>query len=707
MRFLVANATQDEAAHEQVKMASVISDKLHDVLSIRVAFLVICIAVVLPSLSTFEYPYVEESMTAWADLLSDAAGQYYRTEGSGNSKLQLDKDLRRFGNFYANSNYGPFMACYRRDNFTDQAEEFWSSCGSEDSEQLVFESNFTQPIRGSWVMISSAPNIELFYNIEGPGRLEAIMGMGRILFIILVMIVFSMILSDNISTVAIAPLERMLASVRHRCAQIFKYTKELQEDQRIQQEDWDFEEVDAEKSNEFALLEKAVSKLGTIASLSAARPVVTTALEEMSETDLMVLNWMQGRQAGNEPSAPAQDSVRVSAMPARASQQMKAEDVEMYKSLMKSVPNELIDKLRTHDFDAFEASHEHKLAISVHVVMNHESCSEFVRLYVPPTLMMQFVVACESEYPRNPFHCFSHAVDVVYQMALYMTKIEASNFLQGTTQFAILVAGLGHDLGHPGVNNTFLTETAHELALTYNDRSPLENFHCCKLFQILADPDANVFKSLNKEAYKDVRKHIVEAILHTDVTKHNEMVKELSLLYQMSSEAFASEVPTAEGIEILTGQAQMMLNAILHTADVGNPMKPWDIAQKLAYLCMDEFFAQGDMEKELGIPVQMLNDRDKVNRANSQIGFIEFMIFPLCEAMVQIFPPLDFLAFHVVQNLKSWAKLWETEAHPPADQLEKVKRRLSNISQKRDVLLRESTLGNQVGQARSSSKSKP
>jgi len=343
----------------------------------------------------------------------------------------------------------------------------------------------------------------------------------------------------------------------------------------------------------------------------------------------------------------------------------------------------------------------------VHVVMNHESCSEFVRLYVPPTLMMQFVVACESEYPRNPFHCFSHAVDVVYQMALYMTKIEASNFLQGTTQFAILVAGLGHDLGHPGVNNTFLTETAHELALTYNDRSPLENFHCCKLFQILADPDANVFKSLNKEAYKDVRKHIVEAILHTDVTKHNEMVKELSLLYQMSSEAFASEVPTAEGIEILTGQAQMMLNAILHTADVGNPMKPWDIAQKLAYLCMDEFFAQGDMEKELGIPVQMLNDRDKVNRANSQIGFIEFMIFPLCEAMVQIFPPLDFLAFHVVQNLKSWAKLWETEAHPPADQLEKVKRRLSNISQKRDVLLRESTLGNQVGQARSSSKSKP
>ena len=35
--------------------------------------------------------------------------------------------------------------------------------------------------------------------------------------------------------------------------------------------------------------------------------------------------------------------------------------------------------------------------------------------------------------------------------------------------------------------------------------------------------------------------------------------------------------------------------------------------RRLAHLCVDEFFAQGDMEKEKGIPVQMLNDRDKVN----------------------------------------------------------------------------------------------
>ena len=37
---------------------------------------------------------------------------------------------------------------------------------------------------------------------------------------------------------------------------------------------------------------------------------------------------------------------------------------------------------------------------------------------------------------------------------------------------------------------------------------------------------------------------------------------------------------------------------------------------------LEEFFIQGDKKKELCITVHMLNDRDKVNRAFSQIGFI-------------------------------------------------------------------------------------
>merc|ERR1719378_1018943 len=140
-------------------------------------------------------------------------------------------------------------------------------------------------------------------------------------------------------------------------------------------------------------------------------------------------------------------------------------------------------------------------------------------------------------------------------------------------------------------------------------------------------------------------------------------MKELVMLYQMNSEAFDASKYSVFGfsnavIEVLQGHLQLTLNAMLHCSDVGNPMKPWEIAHRLAYLCVDEFFAQGDLEKAAGIPVQMLNDRDKVNRPNSQIGFIEFMIAPMVEAMISLFPTLDGLAENLGNNIENWFDVW-------------------------------------------------
>merc|ERR1711920_603024 len=106
---------------------------------------------------------------------------------------------------------------------------------------------------------------------------------------------------------------------------------------------------------------------------------------------------------------------------------------------------------------------------------------------------------------------------------------------------------------------------------------------------------------------------------------------------------------------------QLVLNGMLHCSDIANPLKPWELCKRLAYLCLDEFFAQGDLEKAAGIPVQMLNDRDKVNSPNSQVGFIEFVILPMAESMVLLFPQLDSLSANLAQNVQNWAEVWQEQ----------------------------------------------
>ena len=44
-----------------------------------------------------------------------------------------------------------------------------------------------------------------------------------------------------------------------------------------------------------------------------------------------------------------------------------------------------------------------------------------------------------------------------------------------------------------------------DLAIRYNDISPLENHHCAVAFQILADPESNILSTLDSDDYKTVR----------------------------------------------------------------------------------------------------------------------------------------------------------------------------------------------------------
>ena len=80
------------------------------------------------------------------------------------------------------------------------------------------------------------------------------------------------------------------------------------------------------------------------------------------------------------------------------------------------------------------------------------------------------------------------------------------------------------------MNNNFLIATRDPLARTYNDSSVLENRHIACLYTLVdAVPEANVFANIPPDSalWKDIRKMIISAILHTDMVHHFPIVSKV------------------------------------------------------------------------------------------------------------------------------------------------------------------------------------
>merc|ERR1711972_955977 len=124
------------------------------------------------------------------------------------------------------------------------------------------------------------------------------------------------------------------------------------------------------------------------------------------------------------------------------------------------------------------------------------------------------------------------------------------------------------------------------------------------------------------------------------------MVKSLNMVYELNTSVCDKQASEMDIImdgykdEVLRPNVGLFGMLFLHLADISNPMKPFDICRAWSTRVLDEFFAQGDEEKRIGIPVGILNDRHTVSRFGSQHGFILFLISPIVVAAVRVFQPL-------------------------------------------------------------------
>ncbi|CAE8705396.1 unnamed protein product, partial [Polarella glacialis] len=158
---------------------------------------------------------------------------------------------------------------------------------------------------------------------------------------------------------------------------------------------------------------------------------------------------------------------------------------------------------------------------------------------VTEEVLSNFVSAAAGGYLSGPqYHNFPHAVDVTHTLFMVIQDCGRGPFalMPRLDVYALLASAVCHDIGHSGLNNDFIAQTKNELAIRYNDHSPLENMHCATFFELLQDKSLNVFDSLIRREQKEVRQICIDAILHTDNTLHSTIVQGLKMFGEMNEE---------------------------------------------------------------------------------------------------------------------------------------------------------------------------
>ncbi|XP_073821041.1 phosphodiesterase 1c isoform X5 [Musca autumnalis] len=290
-------------------------------------------------------------------------------------------------------------------------------------------------------------------------------------------------------------------------------------------------------------------------------------------------------------------------------------------------PPEVVKVLKTLDdwcFDVFalaEAANGQPVKYLGYDLLNRYGIIH--KFKIAPATLEIFLNRIEEGYCRyrNPYHNNLHAADVTQTVHHMLCQTGLMNWLTDLEIFATLLAALIHDFEHTGTTNNFHVMSGSETALLYNDRAVLENHHISAAFRLLKDDDCNVLSNLSREEYRELRTLVIDMVLSTDMSFHFQQLKNMKNLLTLNE---------------ATVDKSKALAMVLHCCDISHPAKRWNLHHRWTMLLLEEFFRQGDLERELGLPFSPLCDRNNTLVAESQIGFIDFIVDPSMSVMADM-----------------------------------------------------------------------
>ncbi|XP_028840832.1 cAMP-specific 3',5'-cyclic phosphodiesterase 4D isoform X3 [Denticeps clupeoides] len=323
-----------------------------------------------------------------------------------------------------------------------------------------------------------------------------------------------------------------------------------------------------------------------------------------------------------------------------------------------------LNKWGLNIFHVAEYSNNRPLSCILYSIFQERDLLKTFR--IPVDTFVTYIMTLEDHYHANvAYHNSLHAADVTQSTHVLLSTPALDAVFTDLEILAALFAAAIHDVDHPGVSNQFLINTNSELALMYNDESVLENHHLAVGFKLLHEENCDIFQNLSKRQRQSLRKLVIDMVLATDMSKHMSLLADLKTMVE-------TKKVTSSGVLMLdhyTDRIQVLRNMV-HCADLSNPTKPLAVYRQWTERIMEEFFRQGDKERERGMEISPMCDKHTASVEKSQVGFIDYIVHPLWETWGDLVHPDAQEILDTLEDNRDWyqSTIPQSPSPPPDGQ---------------------------------------
>mmetsp|Transcript_39647 Transcript_39647/g.94125 ORF Transcript_39647/g.94125 Transcript_39647/m.94125 type:complete len:986 (+) Transcript_39647:172-3129(+) len=361
-----------------------------------------------------------------------------------------------------------------------------------------------------------------------------------------------------------------------------------------------------------------------------ARPNLDQNLEEFDPNVKAYLIEMgrsgMGENISNEMKAPSMSTVA-----SQASDVSDISDINSDGEKSSVIPSEAIQVPRglEHEIcsnffidlvseDSPFARVRHPLGVVVKQGVESLEINEVLRSPAAYQRLLKYILRIEAGHPSTHYHCKKHAADVTNRLMAIMVRSGLTNVWHQHGHLPLSLAGIiaasVHDFGHPQRSNAFLTHKGDWMAMQFNDQSVAENYALREAMLILEEPSYNFLSDIlgsSSRAHsrkKWFRHTVISMVLGTDMSKHFDLLGQFET--QIASNTELVYMSTEDMWEAMSEHQRLLtLQIALKVADIGHCALPLKTHRAWVELMQEEFFIQGDLEKEAGMKVSPLMDR--------------------------------------------------------------------------------------------------